>query len=52
MVCKVGVGVAITLLFGEIEVTGASSGDPGVPANALTWRGQPLTWNGDVLTWR
>jgi hypothetical protein len=23
-----------------------------LPANALTWRGEPVTWRGEQVTWR
>lgn len=52
MTTKVGVGVAITLSYGRIGVSGGSTGEPDIPANALIWRGSPLMWRGQILTWR
>lgn len=28
-----------------------AGGGAGVPANALTWNGEPILWNGETLTW-
>ena len=52
MAARIGVGVSITLPYGRIGVTGASQDRPTVPANALSWRGEPLSWRGEILTWR